>query len=463
MVFKRILFLYVLCITVLFIFHSCSWKAGTKQGEAADTSMVKKTKKDVQPQPKEEDYFDKDYTRYENYIYDDDIHTVLLHRKGFELTYPFIQLNTEEKLKFSFDDFDDELKRYKYTVIHCNANWKPSQLQPFEYIDGFIEAYIEDYEGSFNTLQAYMHYEAVFPNRNFSITKAGNYILKVWAEGNKNQPIFTRRFMVHDPKVNIEANIKQPTVIDYRNYKQELDFNILTTGMYSIDNPYQNLKVVLRQNNRWDNAVYGLQPKFVKSNKLVYDYQDKNVFNGCNEFRNFDIKSLQYQSIQVKKIDYKTNEYHVYLLDDKRRPFQRYLSIEDINGRRLIKNEDANNPAIESEYAYVHFTLPYKNPLVDGALYVFGELTGWNFKEEAKMKYNFNKNAYEAKLYLKQGYYNYLYAFLGNNKSEGDLTLVEGNHYETENDYMILVYYREPGQLHDKLIGIKVINSVIDR
>jgi len=383
----------------------------------------------------------------------------LLHREGAELTPPIIKLNSNEKLKLRFDDLDATPKEYFYTVVHCDANWEPSALESYEYLESFTEGEIYDYLESFNTIEDYYNYSVVFPNSDISMTKSGNYILKVYLKGEEDKPAFTRRFMVFEPKVNVSINPKRATSIEYRSFMQEVDFTI-NTKYFRVINPYQNLKVVVRQNRRWDNAIFGLQPKFVKDNQLIYDFEEENIFYGGNEFRNFDIKSVKYQTMRVRKIDFKMNEYHAYLLNDIRRPFQRYDSETDINGKKLIKNEDVEDSDTESEYVNVYFNLPYKTILADGSIYVFGAITDWQFKDEAKLEYDFTTNSYRTSIYLKQGYYDYAYMFLENKSSKADMSFIEGSHWEAENDYMVLVYYRDQGNLHDELIGVQYANTV---
>jgi hypothetical protein len=136
-----------------------------------------------------------------------------------------------------------------------------------------------------------------------------------------------------------------------------------------------------------------------------------------------------------------------------------YHTEADINGRSLVSCEDAHDISTECDYMNVRFFLRYPEPLNQGSLYVFGTLTSNQFTREGLMNYSPVRKGYEAEIYLKQGFYNYQYVFLGNNSSKGDVAFVEGNHFETQNEYMILVYYRQPGSIYDELIGVNVINS----
>lgn len=407
-----------------------------------------------------EEYYGSGTIRYEDYVYKSTIKTVRLYDENFELSQPVINLLAPDKLKLSFDDLDADLKNYAFTLIHCNLNWEPSDLVSAEYIDGFPETPVRDYRYSFNTLIKYIHYDAYFPTDNMKITKSGNYILKVFVEGSPDDIVLTKRFMVYENKVTIQPRVTAASIIADRNFKQEVDFTINHTG-YQINNPYNDLHVVVTQNNRWDNAKTTLKPLFVKDVELVYDYDEDNVFTGGNEFRNFDIKSIRYYSERIGAVKYDSSSgMQVYLLPDEKRTFKRHTTIGDINGNYAIKIQEGNSSEVEADYCYIHFFLPYDEVLTDGNLYVFGAYNGWRCNQENLMKYNEKRFGYEGTLLLKQGYYNYEYAYLKDGATAADNTLIEGMHYETENDYTIYVYHRQQRTFYDQLIGVKRFNSM---
>ncbi len=399
-----------------------------------------------------------DYVDESNKIVKPNIKTVLFHRKGWDMSPPLIKHDTGEKLKLSFDDLDGDMKEYLFTIIHCDADWEPSDLKKNEYIDGYYEDYIYDYSFSLNSIQPYTHYELVFPTEDLAPILSGNYILNVFVD-HPDSVCFTRRFMVVEQKVEIDGKIKQATMIKDRNYKQEVDFTIKTGG-YRIVNPYQDMKVVIIQNGRWDNAIRELKPKMVISDTYDYNYDLENVFDGGNEFRSFDIKSLTYNTENVINIDKSYEGYDIYLRESGRRTFQVYKSEDDINGQMKIKTEDYSVTETEAEYVNVHFFLPYAAPMVDADIFIIGQITDWRYSEESKMAYNYKRKGYDKTLLLKQGYYNYQYILRYHNQSIGDVSFIEGNHWETENNYTIFVYNREFGDDYDRLIGVKHINSL---
>lgn len=442
----------------IFLISYCTWSCKTKQ-ETSNNVTEKKDSATITIAAPAVDYYIPEI-RYEDFIYNDNIRTVTFNEISWEQSPPLIRLNSTQQLKFGFDDLARDIKDYSYSLIHCNANWEPSGLIPAEYMDGFLEENITNFKRSFNTLQQYVHYEMVFPTSNFKMTKTGNYILKIYENGKPDNPTITRRFCVFEDLVNVAANVHQATIVEDRNYRQEVDFSIFHQN-YNLTNPYSDLKVVVTQNDRWDNAIYSLKPMFVKDRELTYDYDSDNTFNGGNEFRYFDFKNLYYNSEFVRKTIRDTLTNHVFLFPAERRSFKRYLTQKDINGKFVIRyNNNNQNGNYEADYAWVHFQLPYDMELTDGSVYVFGALSNWQCKNEFRMKFNPQTMCYELAAYLKQGYYNYNFVFLKDGNKKADETYFEGSHYETENEYTIYVYHRQIGSNYDQLIAVKKSNSI---
>ncbi len=422
-----------------------------------------RTQKDAMPEDsisfflEDAEYFKTDFLRYRDYTYKRNIKTVQLYKSGFELSHPVIEIYGQDKLKLSFDELNADVKNYRYTIIHCNEDWTPSILDPYEYINGFTDGEIIEYQHSFNTIQKYIHYNLIFPNEDFSITKSGNYLLKVYLNDEPDHLILTRRFMVVEQKAGINADIKPASIVKYKRFKQAVTFKI-TLNNYLINSPFEDIKVHIAQNNRWDNVIDNLKPQFVREKELVYEYQEGNLFNAGKEFRHFDIRSIRYRTDRVKKIESKFLT-HIFLYPDDIRSYKRYIYEKDINGKYTIEIREGNDSDIEADYVYVHFNLPFASPVIDGNLYVSGAFSNWDILKKNQLKYNYKTSAYEATVYVKQGYYNYEYLFVKDGEDSFDEGLVEGNSYETENDYTIFVYGRQPGKQYDELIGVKSFNN----
>jgi len=392
---------------------------------------------------------------YKNETFNRQIKTVLCHNTIDELSLPIINLNSAEQLLISFDDLDTDIKDYYFTIIHCKSDWTASDLMQSEYIDGFTDEPITNYEFSFNTLQKYSHYSFNFPTEELKPLLSGNYVFKIYEQG--GETIAFKRFMVLETMLTIKAEVRRATLVDDRKTKHEIDF-IIKHPNITIADPFSDIKVTIKQNNRGDNAITDLKPLFVKNNELIYDYQEDNTFWGNNEFRHFDIKSLRYQSERIKEIIFDSTYHHVYLFNDRKRPFDRYSIEPDINGKFLIKSQEGWKSSIEADYAFVHFTLSVDH-ISYGELYVIGEFTNWQLEAANKLKYNADKMQYEASIYLKQGYYNYHYSLKDTTTNRVDVSFIEGTHYQTRNDYYIYVYYRAVGDRYDRFVGFLKTSS----
>lgn len=403
-----------------------------------------------------EDNLLKDY----DYVYIDGIKTVQFGLLGVPYSYPIIGLGNGSALELTFDDLSDEAYDYTYDIIHCNSDWRPSELTEMEYLDGFNNENIRQFEFSRNTLTNYVNYSLLIPNQNTKITKSGNYLLHIYENGDKELPILTRRFMVVDSRMKVIPQLSRTGVVSQARTHQEIDFKVLHKGI-NISNPYNEVKVTVLQNGRWDNAIVGIKPLFIKDEELIYDYQGKIVFPAGKEFRNMNIQSLTFRTERVQQIvEDKVDKYHVKLFSDEDRSHSSYLFINDLNGQFIIQNNDRNVVhRIGADYAWVHFSLLADQSYENAEVYLYGRLTDWQLNDKYKLKYNSVHKVYNTKIFLKQGYYDYSYAFVKNSNGKPDTSELDGDWYETENDYQILVYYRPIGSRYEQLAAIGELNS----
>ncbi len=409
---------------------------------------------------KEVEYVKDNYLRYADHVYQSNIGAVTFHPNLAPIDLPIMDLGANNgALLLQFDDLDADAKDYSYTAIHCNADWTPSDLDELDYIDGFSSDEITEYEFSFGTLVHYTHYELSLPNDNMAFTKSGNYLLKVYDSDDENNVVLTRRFMVVERNMAISHEVKRAAMISKARTHQELDFIVNHKGI-NVRNPRTEVKVTVLQNGRWDNAISDLQPVFIKENQLIYDLQDDVVFPGGKEFRVADLSSTRYKAEGVKALEDDLDRSYILVMPDESRTGRLYEAFSDINGRYFIDNYHEDNPALESDYIRTTFTLVHPYPFPDGNIYLFGALSDWQTKQKFKMRYDEAKGAYQCTLDLKQGYYNYAYAFVKDGDAHADLSLVDGDWYDTSNDYTILVYYRSFGDRNDRLVGLKEINKI---
>lgn len=404
-------------------------------------------------------YYNSGFIRNDNAVYRDNIQTVLLYKSGFELSHPIIQLNSGEKLTLAFDDLNPDYQQYRYTIIHCDAFWNKSELLYIEYVDGFQDDFIDDYKFSFNTTVPYINYFLEFPTEDLKIKKSGNYIIKVFIDSEDDENVvLTRRFMVYEPQVTVQGKVGNSVDLDLRYTHHQVNFKVLP-GNYRITDSYSDMHVFVMQNGRWDNIIKNVQPRMILSTEFDFSVIRELAFPAGNEYRYLDMKTLKYNTDRMQSLQYTEKGYEVYIMTDVPRNKGNYFYEEDINGRRLIAANDARDPYTEGDYAWVHFLLPYNYPLAEGNLYVFGALSDWRFNESNLMHYNFDVKAYQASILLKQGYYNYEYAFLENNSQVGDVSLIEGSYWETRNEYTVFVYHRQQGESYDRLVGVGFIDA----
>ena len=403
-----------------------------------------------------------------DHTYASNIGTIKLHRYGDIYAYPVMTLNSADQLELRFDDMDADLKNYYYTFQLCNADWTPANIQPFDYIRGFQTNRIRTYRNSSVVTTRYTHYEVIFPERNSAITRSGNYLLKVFLDDDTSQLVFTRRFLVVESKVAVAAQVQQPFNPDLFRTHQRLQVALNTANARINAFSPQDLKVVMVQNYDWQRSSLIDRPTIFRGNYYEYSDEENNVFQAGKEWRWIDLRSLRLMSERMDEILDSSNITHVYVKPDGERRQQVYVYYRDLNGIFTIENRDGYNPYWQSDYAWVHFTyVPPGNRAYEGrSVYIFGELTSYAANKNARMNFNPETGVYEKALWLKQGYYNYSYVTVTDKRplsKDVSLENTEGNYWGTENQYMVLVYFRPFGARADELIGFSTLNSVIQR
>jgi len=394
---------------------------------------------------------------YENHVYEEGIKSVTLYpytgNQRDLLLSTAIPLSQETPLQLSFDELSSESQSYYVKVILCNANWTPSQVSSIDYIDQFNELLITDYELSVATKVPYTNYRVNIPR----VKVPGNYLIKVYRNKNEDDLILTRRFMVYSEQVQLNTNVGFSSVVSFRDLNQQLNLSINFRN-FELINPMENVKVMIRQNQRWDNVIY-LKPSFVTvgSNTIEYNYFNlENNFSGGNEFRAFDLRSVTFPGLNVARIVNTPAIKEAFLAIDKSRKGQAYSLVPDINGKFIVDNYDFNSDSTSgSEYLDVNFSL--ESPRLEQDVFIVGALTNWTLSPKNKMAYNVENGRYEGKLLLKQGWYNYAYGVSSPN-GKINTTPFEGSHFETENEYEIFVYYRPVGSRTDLIIGYYYID-----
>ena len=371
-----------------------------------------------------------------------------------ESSLPILKLG--ETLQLEFDALNGDEADYYYEIEHFDYNWKPSQLSKPEYLAGFDNQRIRDYENSYNTYQIYSHYRLQIPNpQTRGLLKSGNYLLSI--RNSYGDLIFSRKFMIYEELANVGVSIKRSRDVKFINEKQSVDFVITGRGL-RFNNPLETVKTVIVQNNNLNTAIFGLRPQYALGNELIYRYVKESSFWAGNEYLFYENRDIRVANTGVQFIDLK-EVYHNYLFTNEIRANRPYTYNPDINGNFVITADAMNDISIEADYAVIHFSL-LSPELLDGrSIYVYGNYNNYALEEENRMYYNGDRGVYEAKLPMKQGFYNYKYVIV-NPDGVLDEGAISGNFWQTENNYKVLVYYRDLGARFDRMIGVGEASSV---
>lgn len=395
-------------------------------------------------------------TVFSDHIFAENIKTVQLYPENNPLSEAIIFLNEQQALILKFDELDSDYREFAYTLIHCDAKWQQSDLSPNEYLDGYTEAYIQDYQFSQNTKVPFVHYSIAIPNYDIQIRYSGNYILKVYPEGKPENPIFTKKLYVVDPLCTIGGSVVASSNPESRNTAQEISFKVNISALNSRF-PSREIITQIQQNGRYDNQINQLEPLSIQDGILDFDLQKENIFLGLNTFRFFDFSSLTYNSEYVYSINKTGNIDEVELLLAKKRINTPYKNEPTQFGKFYIDTKDYSNSDSEAEYALVHFLLSSENPYPDGDIYLVGGFDLWGANH--KLSYDYTSKIYHTKILLKQGYYSYQYALKRKGENKANVAAIEGSFFQTPNSYFIRVYYRAPGTTFDQLVGWQEIKN----
>ena len=362
---------------------------------------------------------------------------------------PIFQLG--DAFQLQFDDLYGNDASYFYEIVHCDYNWNPSDIQKRDYLQGFDNQRIQESSSSFNCLQIYTHYRLPFPNSTTQLKISGNYILKILNED--KEVVFSRKFIVYENLVTVPIQIKRARTVTNLDTKHNLEFTI-KSNVINFQNPLKNIKTVLLQNGKFNNAIKNISPQFTIGNDLVYKYDTPTQFWAGNEFLYFDNKEIRVASNTISRVDSQKDIYSSYLFTNEARANSNYYNNQDVNGNFVIRRLFAENSDVEADYAWVYFSL--SAPLFrssDGAIYVTGMFNNYALTAENKMEYNPEKAIYEKAILIKQGFTNFEYLAVKPNGSIDSENAIDGNYFQTENEYTVLVYYKEDTDRFTRIIG----------
>jgi len=393
---------------------------------------------------------------YNNQVFRPEIKSVEFYNTKKNPSFPIIKLNSGEQLLLAFDDLHGGSRNYYYTIEHCDENWNSSNLSPAEYLQSFTEDQIRDYNYSSSTIQKYTHYELKLPNDNIIPKLSGNYILKVYEDDDQSKMVLTQRFYVLNQKVSVLAEVVPSS--NSRQTNQKVNFSI-DYGALRVQNPGNDIRTFIMQNGRIETGQMNTQPASIRGTQLVYDDLGTNDFQGLNEFRHFDTRTLKVNSDHVARI-FRDTANTVVLLTDPTLDQPNYLTLFDNNGNFYVSNSDGINPKIDADYAHMYFSLVSTRSGGNGSVYIVGQFNNYRMDESSKLDYDAAKNRYYTHLFLKQGVYDYAYVWVPGSTNKPDNAFFEGSHFETENNYELLVYYHPAGSRWAELVGFRVLNTI---
>jgi hypothetical protein len=381
------------------------------------------------------------------------IQTLRVFKSGHWESAPVIDLQRGDPVEINFDALGASPGYYTFRILHCNADWTLSQLLESEYLNGLQANPIDDYANSFNTKMDYVNYKLLIPNEKVGLKISGNYVVQVVSD-ESDQPVLNACFSVVEPQANIQMQVSAITDKGSNNKYQAVSFEVSYGN--DIKTPVQDLKIYLFQNNRNDNKAALPKPLNMQNRKASYDHNPALIFEAGNEYRSFEMTTTHYAGLNIEAVEYHSPYYHSILRPDYPRNNRSYSFTEDLNGRIYIRNNDASDSDIEADYQFVHFYLPAEKPFPEN-VYILSEAFHNILDARSQMEYSERDKGYVKSVLFKEGYYNYLYVSRVNNSSSASADLIEGNFYQTENEYRVMVYSRTMGMRYDKLIGVQTL------
>lgn len=382
----------------------------------------------------------------------DDVRTLRTQVGDDLFALPMAVLGSGDAVTVSFDHLSEDREFLRYRVVRCDANWQPSTVAETEYLDGFNESVIENYEYSRATTVHYVHYDFNFPNEDISPSLSGNYLLEVYSEDDPETPWLRQRVMLSEQSAPISVSVTSRTDIDYNDAHQQVSVSV-DTERAAVADPFNDLTVMVSQNGRGDNEVALKQPLRMSGTTAIYEHRDPLIFEAGNEYRRMEVSNVHYPGMGVEAIDYYYPYYHFTLYTDQSRAGESYTYDNTQHGRFFVREYNSSESDIEADYVVVHFALDY--PELPGTMiFLDGDMTQRRFDSSSIMTYNEAAGRYEKALLLKQGAYNYQYLAVTPGANRGTTSIIEGDKYQTVNEYVVKVYARGPLDRTDRLIGV---------
>jgi hypothetical protein len=384
-------------------------------------------------------------------IFDPEFKSLRISNSEGLLAQPILQLNGNNYLTVEFDDLAESRRYLRYQLIHCNSDWTPSALVETEYLDGFNQADVTDYAYSEQVFTHYVNYRITVPSPDLAPRLSGNYLLQVYDSDEPDRILLQTRLMVSEETASPAVRISSRTDVDYNSRHQQLTVTADLEGA-RVQDPFNDLRLVIVQNGAPGQTHTLEKPMRTSMNRAVWEHQHPLIFPAGNEYRRMEITTVHFPLRGVDHYEFIEPFYHAILQTDEKRSGGRYEYDQDQNGKFFINEINSTDPSIQADYVITHFEL--QSVELAEPLFLEGDLTGRRLDMDSRMAYDADRGVYYKTLLLKQGLYNYRYV-----TADGSPAPIEGNYYETVNEYTILLYHRAPGARYDRLIGTAVVYS----
>lgn len=372
---------------------------------------------------------------------------------------PVLVLGSDDRLRVEFDGLGDDVRYLRYSLTHCNADWQPSALLESEYTDGFNYADIEDCEFSATTFTHYVHYRFSVPNEQMGILRSGNYVVRVYERDDPERTLLQARFCVCENLAMVSGTVTTGTDIDYNDTHQQISV-VARPRQGVVRDPYNDLKLYVNQNSRLDNEVVVTKPLLVSGSAVCYDHDRALIFDAGNEYRRVETVAVNEPSMGVESVRYFHPYYHATLRTDAVRAGEPYYYDRTQQGRFTVRNRDSDGRSdVEADYMVTHFSLDAGGELAGGQIYVDGQFTGGRFDGVNRMRYDAATGLYLCDMLLKQGAYNYQYLWVPDGSDRPQTARIEGDKYQTVNEYLLRLYLRSPADRYDRFIGFGICFS----
>lgn len=392
------------------------------------------------------------------------VKSIEVYKTGNPLNNPVIALLNNETLDVHFDVLGNDIHDFRYELTLCDRYWNKSALRTSEYLQQFGTQNFEQIDFSVNTNTNYVHYSTTLPNENLKIRYSGNYLLQV-IDNENDEILFQKRIIVIEQLLKIGASVQRSDQVQFLDEYQEVLVTLFPLG-FPIRNPFGDISLQILQNHRWDNMVIAQKPSHITGDEIRYWQGSNLLFLGNSEFHQFNFKSFVYPGGVVRSIlnTFKYNpqqrRYNIILYPNENRSYKAYVKTGDLNGKFTISHDFVEQAHTLADYADVIITYAQPKSLYNNNdIYVIGDFSMWQPSDLYTMTYNEDLQQYEASIFLKQGYYDYMLAEFDKKTAQFNSAEIEGSYYQTENDYEIFVYFYDISHTYDRVIGYQKLNS----